>query len=210
MLSETIQNLETAYTLLNSELFDNSLPDVCITIQHAKKRNKKTTTLGWFSTEQVWIDGNNTEMFEINITSDCLNKSFIDIIGVLIHEMVHVYCYTHHIEDCNGKKHNEHFKAQCEAVGLSCEKEKSVGWGITAVTLDLRDKILALSLDESAFENRCEAIIIEKEPKEQKPKPVYICPGCQEKIKSKKTDLAIMCVKCNQQFELVYEETPSK
>lgn len=209
MLSKTIENLEIAYSKLNAELFNNELPNVCITIQHSKKRGKMIT-LGWYSTEQVWIDNENTEMFEINITSDCLNKPFIDIIGVLIHEMVHVYCDINSIEDCTGRKHTEHFKAQCEAVGLNCEKDKAVGWGITSVTLDLRDKIVSLGLDENAFENRCEAVIIEKEPKESKPKPVYVCPGCQEKIKSRKTDLAIMCVKCNQQFELIYEEKNQK
>lgn len=209
MLSKTIQVLEEAYVKLNKELFNNELPDICITIQHSKKKGKMIT-LGWFSTEHVWFDENKNEMFELNITSDCLNKPFIDIIGVLIHEMVHIYCHSQNIEDCNGKKHNENFKAQCELVGLSCEKDKSVGWGLTSVTLDLRDKIIALDLDESAFENKCEAIVIEREPKEQKPKPVYICPGCQEKIKSKKTDLAIMCVKCHQQFELVYEEKQPK
>lgn len=209
MLSKTIQALEDAYSKLNKELFQNSLPDICITIQHGKKKGKMTT-LGWYSLEHVWTDENNNERFELNITSDCLNKSFIDIIGVLVHEMVHIYCHSQNINDCNGRKHNENFKAQCEAVGLECEKDKTVGWGLTSVTLQLRDKILALDLDESAFNNKCEAIVIEKEPKEQKPKPVYICPGCQEKIKSKKTDLAIMCVKCKQQFELVYEEKSSK
>ena len=209
MLSRTIEVLEEAYVKLNKELFENSLPEACITIQHSKKKSKMTT-LGWFSMQHVWYDSNDTEMFELNITSDCLNKPFVDIIGVLIHEMIHIYCHYNNIEDCNGKKHNENFKAQCEVVGLDCEKHKSVGWGITSVTFLLKDKIMALNLDESAFENRCEAILVEREPKEPKPKPVYVCPGCQEKIKSKKTDLAIMCVKCSEQFELIYEEKEPK
>lgn len=209
MLSNTIKTLEDAYKKLNEELFNNSLPDTCITIQHAPRKGKMIT-LGWFSRQHVWINGNNDEMFELNITSDCLNQSFIDVIGTLIHEMVHVYCHANNIEDCTGKKHTESFKAECEKIGLDCEKHKSVGWGITSVSLALRDKIMALDLDETAFENRCEAVVIEKAPKETKPKPVYVCPGCQEKLKSKKEDLAIMCVKCNKQFELIYEEKEKK
>ena len=208
MLSNTIQALEEAYIKLYNELFYNSLPDVCITIQHGKKRGNMAV-LGWYSTKNVWFDSNNNEMFELNITSYCLNQSFIDIIGVLIHEMVHIYCHSQNIEDCVGRKHNENFKAECEAVGLICEKHKSVGWGLTSVSLELRDKILALDIDESAYQNKCEEVVVEKEPKEPKPKPVYVCPSCQEKIKSRKTDLAIMCVKCNQHFELILEEKNS-
>lgn len=205
MLSKTIKVLEEAYEKLNIELFENSLPDICITIQHGKKRGNMTV-LGWYSMGNVWTNESNSEMFELNITSDCLNKPFIDIIGVLVHEMVHVYCHSQNIDDCKGRKHNENFRAECEKVGLDCEKDKTVGWGITSVTLPLRDKIVALELDETAFQNRCESIVVEREPKEPKPKPVYVCPGCQEKLKSKKTDLAIMCVKCNQQFEFILEE----
>ena len=205
MLSRTLNALETAYSELNKELFNGNLPDACITIQHASKKSKYTV-LGWFDFGTVWSDENGTEMFEINITSDALNRNYIDTIGTLVHEMVHLYCYTNGIEDMKGKKHNESFKAECENVGLIVEKDKSVGWGITTVSLDLRNKILDLDISEDDFSNTCQLIIEEKPPKPKKPKTYYICPECNEKINSKKPDLNILCGKCHRNFELVIED----
>ena len=205
MLSNTLSALENAYYKLNSKLFDDTLPDICITIQHEKKKGKYIT-LGWFTTNYVWKNSDGIEMFELNITPDCLNSYYIDIIGTLVHEMVHLYCHINGITDCVGKKHNEDFQAECEKVGLICEKEKSVGWGMTTVSPELREHILSLDIDESSFASSCEEIIIPKEPKKKKPKTYYICPQCREKVNSKKNDLAIMCVKCSKQFEFVQEE----
>lgn len=209
MIGKTITALETAYYELNEILFDNSLPDVCITIQHAKKK-KNSTILGWFSTQYIWTREKENEMFELNITSECLNQTYIDILGTLVHEMVHVYCHFNNIEDCRGKKHTTEFKEEAEKVGLVVERHKSVGWGITSVGLELRDKLINLNIDEDDFNIICNEIVIEKEPTEKKPKPVFVCPGCQEKIKSKNLELAIKCVKCNQQFELILEEPKQK
>lgn len=208
MLSETISQLEIAYIKLNEALFNNELPSVCITIQHETKKSKNTV-LGWFSTLYVWKDSNNTEMFEINITPDALGMSTVDIIGTLIHEMVHLYCMQNNITDCTGRKHTEEFKDACERVGLICEKDKSVGWGMTSVGSSLYETIINLELDEDAFGNSCEKVVIPSEPKKKKIQPTYVCPSCKEKLKSKSSTLVIMCVKCNMQFQLLQQDEDS-
>lgn len=208
MFKDIIKVLENTYDELNDMVFEGGLPKACVTIQHEKKKSKKGNyvTLGWFNCGGSWEDKSGKEVFEITITPDSFKGEYIDILGTLIHEMVHVYCHVYDIEDCRGKKHTEDFKAIAEKVGLVVEKDKQVGYGITTLSSELVDKIESLDIDSSIFKIKYNSTSVEPIEKPKKPKTYYKCPICGEVIKSRKKDLNLICGKCNESFEYVIEE----
>lgn len=208
MFTEVIKNLEDIYNELNEIVFEGGLPKACITVQHAiKKKSKKGNyiTLGWFNCAGSWEDSQGDEVFEITITPDSFKGNYMDIIGTLVHEMVHVYCHVNKIEDCKGKKHTEDFKAIAENVGLVVEKDKQVGYGITSLSLDLIEELKELDINENCFKIKYNPIIQDVIEKPKKPKTYYKCPCCEEVIKSRKKDLKLICGKCNQEFKYIVE-----
>lgn len=209
MFSALILELEKVFDFLNKDTFHGELPSVCITVQHDKKSKSgknNYTTLGWFNCGGTWQNDNEDKIYEITLTPDSLKGNYLDTIGTLVHEMVHLYCHIHDIEDCKGKKHTEDgFKPIAESAGLSVEKDKKVGWGMTYMTLELTNKIKGLNLDEDVFNIQYNPILIERPDKPKKPKEYYKCPGCGEVIKSKKKDLKLICGKCNEEFKYIIE-----
>ena len=63
------------------------------------------------------------------------------IIATLLHEMCHYFNYVNGINDTNGNKHNKKFKKLAESVGLVVEKGKSVGYGYTSLSDELKDYV---------------------------------------------------------------------
>lgn len=125
---------------INEKFFDNALNKPVITVAPCEK-NK---ALGWFVCKEVWKesaeDKGNTE---INISSNFLNRSPLDIAETMLHEMCHAYAYENKMQDCSrgGTYHNKLYAKIAESRGLNVEKVPTSGYAKTALT-DESKKVL--------------------------------------------------------------------
>lgn len=212
IIGNTLDELYRAFDILNKEFYDNELPYPIITIQKGRANN-----LGWFTLGKVWKNSSNEEQqaYEINITANNLNREPIDIIGTLLHEMVHYYHALNDIKDATNNVHNKKFKNEAERVGFIVTKGSPNGWGYTECGEDLKDFILT-EINPNAecflyFRNNC--VLKDKEKgegdgTEKKPRKKntfkYTCPCCGLEIKAK-SDVNVLCGDCNVSMEIEEE-----
>lgn len=75
----------------------------------------------------------------IVLNHEYFSKGIKHIIEILIHEMVHVYCTVHGIEEINYKNgyHNINFKKVCKKIGMKCVKSTNYGFNIVTLPNNL-------------------------------------------------------------------------
>jgi predicted SprT family Zn-dependent metalloprotease len=217
VIGTALEELYRIFTILNRDKFSDDLPEPVITIQKTRG-----LVLGHFSLDKVWRDkkraeeGNamadnsdETAYYEINIDPRWFcTRSAEEVAETLLHEMCHYANKMSDIKDCNGNVHNKKFKSLAERVGLIVEKGKSVGWGYTSLSDELREYIIEeIKPNEKAFEyfragvNNIGGI---KTPRKKKTF-VYTCPDCGQVVKGKR-DIAVMCGDCNVDMEIEDDE----
>ena len=185
----------------------SELNEPVITIQKTKGR-----TLGHFTTSRVWVDKNNeeseeTSYYEINVDPRWFNtRTPADVAETLLHEMCHYYNKVNNVKDCSGNVHNKKFKSSAERVGLVVEKGKSVGWGYTSMSDELKsymDEVVKPS--EAAFEYFRSAPVKESGGGGRKKNMFkYTCPECGAEVKGKR-DMTVKCGICD--VEMKMEDT---
>lgn len=138
-MSRLTGELEKAFRLLNTELFDNKLEMPIITVIPTPR------AYAHYTTDDVWnVDGNGKR--EINIASGTLDRPLENILASLVHEMVHYYCDTVlNVQDTSNKGvyHNKVFKREAEAHGLIASRSDKYGYSHTEPS----DKLLQFVLD---------------------------------------------------------------
>lgn len=193
---------------MNAHFFENRLEEPIITIQKTK-----SNTRGWFTTDPVWVlngsdkdDSNKDCKYEICISAFNLeiSKEFpiYELVGILLHEMVHYNNRTvKMIKDCSGRVHNKKFAETARAVGLEVEKNKSVGYGITAPSESLIQYIEnELKPNINAFKYYREIPVPKpKKEKEKEPKYSYTCPECNKTFVLK-NKYNLKCGDCDANF----------
>lgn len=205
IIGDALDELYKAFDILNRDKFDSSLPLPVITMQRLKGN-----VYGHFTINKVWINKDDTEnetYHEINIDPRWFQERKPDeIIGTLLHEMVHYFNKINNIKDCSGKIHNKKFKEKAESVGLIVEKSKSCGYGITSLSNELK-KYIAIEINpiETVFKYYCK-----NEGKEQKPKNKrifnYVCPHCGQTVKGKEF-INIKCGNCDIPMKMLETKT---
>lgn len=199
-LTATLQELHKIFNFLNEEFYNNSLPDVVITIQ--SKGN--TNALGWFTPSKIWEDGSEGK-HEINITAESLKRDFIDIVRTLHHEMIHLYCHVNEIKDVSrgNTYHNTKFKTASEQHGFYYKEDaynSKVGWAFSRLTDDTIDKIKQFNIDANVFKiSRIELGIGEDNPKKKSNIIKWIC-GCGQIVRTSKDGLRALCLDCETMF----------
>lgn len=140
--------LQKIYREANKFLFKNELPIVEITIQSKGRSN----VFGWFTVDKVWTNLDKKDArHEINIAAEHLNRPIEEIVGTVIHEMVHYRNLIDKVKDCSANQyHNKKFKAAAEEVYLEVEKGKR-GFAYTSLSDKLKDWVKKMKFDESAF-----------------------------------------------------------
>ena len=118
--------------------------------------------------------------------------------------MCHYHNKVSNIKDCNGNVHNKKFKSLAENVGLVVERGKSVGWGYTSMSDELRaymDEVVKPS--EVAFEYFRTAPIklVGTGGTRKKNLFKYTCPDCGQEVKGKR-DMTIKCGLCDVVMEI--------
>lgn len=171
--------------------------------------------MGHFTLGKVWKDKHlidsddndaieNTSFYEINLDPRYFSRDVIDIIGTLLHEMVHYYNKANGIKDCSGQNHNKKFKVAAENVDLIVEKGDSVGWGYTSVSDELRKFIEnEIQPDSSVFDYFHSDVIEVDKPRKKRKKNIfkYTCPMCGMEVKGKR-DSKIKCGDCEAELEM--------
>lgn len=207
-----LEELYRIFSILNHDKFNDILPEPVITIQKTKG-----LALGHFTLDKVWRNKQNvkenditmsnedeTAYYEINIDPRWFcNRSAVEIVETLIHEMCHYYNKLSNIKDCNGNIHNKKFKSLAESVGLIVKKGKSVGYGYTSLSDELKEYVKEIiKPNEQSFEYFRDSVIKggTNKPKTKKLFK-YTCPDCGQIVKGKK-DIIVKCGLCNVEMEM--------
>ena len=207
-----LDELYRIYTIINHDKFNDELPEPVITIQKTKGN-----VLGHFTPSKTWKNKNDIESedvsyHEINIDPRWFcNRSAVEVVETLLHEMCHYCNEMAEIKDCNGNNHNKKFKAMAESVGLIVEKGKGVGYGYTYLSDELEKYIKEMiKPNEKAFEYFRDCNSVNDGGKKPKAKTTfkYTCPDCGQVAKGKK-DIVLKCGLCDVVMEIEdIEEEP--
>lgn len=207
-MSRLVGEIEKAFRILNAELFDNQLPTPVFTVIPTPR------AYAHFVKYPIW-DVAGEGKTEINIASGTLDRPLENILASLLHEAVHLYCFSVTKEQDTSNKglyHNRTFKREAEAHGLTVERHDKYGWTITSPG----DKLLELILahDELQEIKMCRydpATISVPTGKATGAttsfNPVrpnahhrkYICPQCAASVRATKA-VNIMCMDCGMQM----------
>lgn len=150
-----------------------------------------------------------------------LARPIEEVVGTLLHEMVHYYNCVNGIKDCSrsGTYHNKKFKKEAEKRGLSVEKVDKYGWACTSPTDEIREFVerhklqnISIYRNEDRFYKRVkpgnkaseEGGTDGKDDKSgKKPSSTrkYMCPCCGDSVRATKV-VKIMCMKCQEELLL--------
>lgn len=125
-------NFLEIYKQLNKKLFDNSLPLCQIAFYPISD-----------SYGEVYVDvcvyDNSVYPFLV-LNPEFFKKGVHFMVGILIHEMVHIHCFKNGITEINYKTgyHNIRFKQECEKINLKCVKDGSYGYNQVSLTPELK------------------------------------------------------------------------
>lgn len=199
VIGAALEELYRIFGILNLHKFNGELSEPVITIQKTRD-----STLGHFTLDRTWRDKNNEEdeeasYYEINIDPRWFNsRTPADVAETLLYEMCHYYNKMNGIKDCSQNIHNKKFKASAEKVGLIVEKGKSVGWGYTSMSDELRTFMEEIvKPNEEAFEYfRTAPIKAGAGGVKKKNLFKYTCPECGQEVKGKR-DITIKCGFCD-------------
>lgn len=98
-----IKELQKIYKALNEKYYDNTLPDIVITIQSSPK------TYGHYAKEHWGKEGIENKYDEINISAEHLSRPLENLGATLNHECIHLWCAINGIKDTsnNNVYHNK-------------------------------------------------------------------------------------------------------
>lgn len=196
---ETISWLGKLYNYVNDNLFDGELKRPVITVQ----TDDSNKAFGWFTLKRVWKESTDDEgEFEINLSSQYLNRPVNETVGTLIHEMCHQYAQVHNVQDCSrsGTYHNKLFKKIAEDHGLSVENINKYGWARTALTVETIELI-------GFFLEKFPATLIYHEVPQKgirvksSSTRKYVCPCCGMSVRATRS-VNIMCADCNEYMSI--------
>jgi hypothetical protein len=192
-IQPAISELERAYRELKP-LFPDGIPgdDPVVTIQPSRSGS----SLGAL-TPCAWENQQGREVNEISIAAEHLAGSVEDIMGTLLHEMVHHANALKGVADGSGPRgyHTRVFRDLARAVGLTVECDGRHGWAITRLGAKARRAVLRFKPQKHAFE------MFRKRPEpHQGPTKMrkWSC-GCTTVRCA--TDLRATCEECGQRFE---------
>ena len=101
-------NLKVEYKILNKKLFDNKLPDIPLKWVNNKSVGGKVISVGIRNKPETW----KIKELQISLFTDMDYTTFL---GILAHEMIHVYLISQGISDF-GKQHGMMFLEEVKRI----------------------------------------------------------------------------------------------
>ena len=201
LMGAALEELYRCFDVMNNLFYDNKLPEPIILIQKGKKN-----VLSTCSTKKIWCPSDKEEvadeekMYEITLVADNLNRPVEDIVGTLAHEMVHYFNLYRGVKGAKSRKHNDAFKNEAERIGLICNEEEGIGWGITEVGESLAGEIRnTIKPNAEVFKYFRYTPTKERKKTDKPSMKKYKCPKCDVEIKGKE-GLDIICNDCKSAF----------
>lgn len=192
-----IKELGKMFTLANEKFYNNELPNPLLLIVPAKRR----PVLGYCTTAPVWGEAD-PDLYEIAISAEYLYRGLEEIMGTMLHEMVHYYNGLKGVSDCTQTQyHKKSFKEVADGRGLVTTKSRNRGYSQTELTSETQAWVKSLGIDEEVFKTT-RAIPSKKASNYKKPHK-YECPSCGAKFQSRKP-INAMCEDCGEMFEEQY------
>lgn len=197
-MTELQAALQAAFNAINRDFYNNELEKVIITT----KEGRKKSAYGWIEVNKNWQQ-NGTARHEINISVDFLGeRSVIETITTLMHEMAHLYNIQHGIKDTtrSGLYHNKEFKKAAETHGLLVYQMDKTGWSRTEPKIDTilwiqkNIPIKGFGVFKITAESRGTTTAKQSYRK-------YVCPCCGLIVRATK-DCNIACLDCGEQMEI--------
>lgn len=209
LLEDFIIELSSLHHQLNGILFKNELKPVKIAVENNVRKHKKLT-LGHFSPREGWIDG----QMQITIWTLALNGDVNNIIGILVHEMVHQFNYQNGIKDVeNNQRHNKKFRDAALNYGLLSIKKTvrgentnshGMGFAFTFPSEKLIEIIdTKLDFNREALKLKHTYGIYRDQKKYRTTKrDAYMCPECELIIfcTQNNKSVNILCLNCNKRL----------
>lgn len=199
-----ISELHKAFYNFNRDLFNNELKEPAILIQ---SRGNKKNIKGWCSVSKIWKNNMDSEKdkYEINIVAEATSLGTIPVMGILLHEMVHLHNIQKEIKDTSRGMtyHNKLFRDNAISHGLLVEHDYRIGWGHTRPSQEVVNLIRSYRIKHSIFETYSRLSgenSVEEETRKSSSRK-YICPKCGTIIRASK-DVNIICEDCNEKFLL--------
>lgn len=180
---EILQVVERAWSEIR--VLHEDVPDVIIAIgKGAQPRGQ--VSLGSF-TPNSWAGEDKSEVHELFLGGEGLNRGATDVFGTLLHEAAHGVAQVRGVKDTSrqGRWHNERFRVIAEELGLEIEKDPKIGWSLTRVPQSTQAQYAGV-IDELAGVLSVHRMQRGPKPDEKEKKPdrtALFCPGCERKIR---------------------------
>jgi|SRR3972149_5333651 len=198
MIVETLTELYKIFHQLEKFIFEKLLEEPVILIQSTKRK-----ILGTCSVNKDWLNklDEKKSKYEITIVAENLNRPKEEIIGTLLHEMVHLYCSLNDIKDTSNNfvYHNKKYKEEAEKHGLEVTHAKTIGWAVTKLKPETLKLINTFQINEKAFEYYRKKYLGTSTAKVVYNK--YECPECHMKLSHYKV-LNLKCGNCDKKLEI--------
>lgn len=209
-----VKSLEMAYCYFNDQLFKGQLPevsDVVFTV-HRKRGAYGYFCAGAFKTR--YPDGVedilDEEADEIALNPQTFDRSNLEVLSTLLHEMVHLWQDKQGEPTRNGY-HNKEWSRKMEEVGLMPsdtgeEGGKRTGQKMTHYIIKggIFEKVAEEFLEKSGFSIDWTAFIPLKVPS-PKSKIKYTCPTCGQNAWAK-PEAKLMCGECEEHMKSEEED----
>lgn len=197
---ETHEGLDTAFRQFNTELFEDRLPEVIITLQ------RKRGVRGYYWSDQFVHRTMNDNMPEIAMNPEHMGRTVSEVLSTLVHEMVHHKQFTYGKPGKNGH-HNAEWASMMDEVGLTPTSTGAEGGSRTG------RKVTHMIVPGGAFDLSCQRLLASgfdlpwftnpPAPKEKKSDPSKVkhtCPDCQQNVWGK-AGIRVVCADCEQMME---------
>ena len=204
------QAIQEAYDFYNKELFYPVFGQLLSPVMLSLNDNYKRVSYGYYAFDK-YKDEEGNLLSLINLTPEYLTRTFIKVMGTLVHEMCHHYQYTLGVK--KGKRtayHDKEFAEIMERVGLICSTTGEPGGKQTGrrvshyvldggafekLTIDAPESLKTpFTINNNLFGR--ERNFRDEHSKTLKLKIKYECPNCKNKVWGK-PNLQINCVPCN-------------
>ena len=154
----SIEELGRLYDFLNKEFFESALSKPVITLMPEERKGHNVRVLGWFSQSKIWNEKSGNKAYELNITADYADRSFTEIAGTLLHEMVHQFARENDINDCSrfGMYHNKNFAKIASEHGLDVKKNDKYGFSETRLSDEAMCRVSEFKFNEELIYRRKE------------------------------------------------------
>lgn len=147
-----------------------------------------------------------TDIREINLGAETLDRPIENVVATLIHEMVHHYCAQSGIKDTSrgGTYHNKRFKAEAEQRGLIIGYDSRIGFSSTEPSDELIGFVRERGWEHVNLSRQGGGLNGGKGGRTTGVKKVrkYLCPVCGCSVRATKA-VHIGCLDCGVEMPLV-------